>query len=271
MSRSRVVFLQENTELCLLQINSMNASPSLTRHAYPSLLDPTSPQLLPGHLNFQTTGHLPYLDFTQMNPVGSDNPRRPDADRGASVSEPGDASADPGALSAEARANAAGRRKPVSALHKTICRRSINGQTCCSKASPYQGRLQEHVKATIAPYKYPRSVMRWAGFDRAGAQRLCALARTAGAGDQTKRGCARCQRMRRGVARSPTHSVTPDRTRLQSVSVRLYIHLGRAAGGNFLNSPCALWCGARRHHRQPVPPGEAAIVAEARLIWLVVI
>jgi hypothetical protein len=68
-------FLQENIELCLLQINSMNASSSLTRQAYPSLLDPTSPQLLPGDLNFQTTGHLPYLYFTRMNPVGADNPR----------------------------------------------------------------------------------------------------------------------------------------------------------------------------------------------------
>jgi hypothetical protein len=67
-------FLQENTELCLLQINSMNVSSSLTRHAYPSLLDPTSPQLLPGDLNFQTTGDRPYLYFTQMNPVGPDNP-----------------------------------------------------------------------------------------------------------------------------------------------------------------------------------------------------
>jgi hypothetical protein len=69
-----VGLLQENTELCLLQINSMTASSSLTRQAYPSLLDPTSPQLLPGDLNFQVTGRLPYLYFTQMNPVGPDNP-----------------------------------------------------------------------------------------------------------------------------------------------------------------------------------------------------
>jgi hypothetical protein len=67
-------FLKENTELCLLKISSMNAKSSLTRQAYPSLLDPTSPQLLPGDLNFQTTGELPYLYFTQMNPVGPDNP-----------------------------------------------------------------------------------------------------------------------------------------------------------------------------------------------------
>jgi hypothetical protein len=67
--------LQENTELCLLQINSMNASSSLARQAYPSLLDPTSPRLLPGDLNFQATGRRPYLYFTQMNPVGPDNPR----------------------------------------------------------------------------------------------------------------------------------------------------------------------------------------------------
>jgi FG-GAP-like repeat len=66
--------LQENTELCLLQINSMNnADSSLTRQAYPSLLDPASPQLLPGDLNFQITGNLPYLYFTQMNPVASDD------------------------------------------------------------------------------------------------------------------------------------------------------------------------------------------------------
>ena len=74
-TRLPVGFLQDNTELCLLQINSMNASLSLTRHAYPSLLDPTSPLLLPGDLNFETTGRLPYLYFTQMNPVGSDNPQ----------------------------------------------------------------------------------------------------------------------------------------------------------------------------------------------------
>jgi hypothetical protein len=67
-------FLEQNTELCLLQINSMNASSSLTRQAYPSLLDPTSPLLLPGDLNFQATGYLPYLYFTQMNPVGPGNP-----------------------------------------------------------------------------------------------------------------------------------------------------------------------------------------------------
>ena len=55
----------------------MNAKSSLTRQAYPSLLDPTSPQLLPGDLNFQTTGELPYLYFTQMNPVGPDHPDNP--------------------------------------------------------------------------------------------------------------------------------------------------------------------------------------------------
>jgi hypothetical protein len=65
--------LKENTELCLLQINSMNASSTLPRHAYPSLLDPTSPLLLPGDLNFQATGYRPYLYFTQMNPVGPGN------------------------------------------------------------------------------------------------------------------------------------------------------------------------------------------------------
>jgi hypothetical protein len=66
-------FPQENTELCLLQINSMNADSMLTRQAYPSLLDPTSPLILPGDLNFQTTGIRPYLYFTQMNPMGPDN------------------------------------------------------------------------------------------------------------------------------------------------------------------------------------------------------
>jgi hypothetical protein len=66
-------FLKANTELCLLQINSMTASSTMTRQAYPSLLDPTSPLLLPGDLNFQATGFRPYLYFTQMNPVGPGN------------------------------------------------------------------------------------------------------------------------------------------------------------------------------------------------------
>src|SRR5262249_14393395 len=52
------------------------------RQAYPSLLDPTSPQLLPGDLNFQITGNQPYLYFTQMNPAGpgTDNPQGLDRD-----------------------------------------------------------------------------------------------------------------------------------------------------------------------------------------------
>jgi hypothetical protein len=66
-------FLKENTELCLLQINSMNAPNTLAQQAYPSMLDPTSPLLLPGDLNFQTTGFRPYLYFTQINPMGPDN------------------------------------------------------------------------------------------------------------------------------------------------------------------------------------------------------
>lgn len=66
-------FLPQNTELCVLQINSMSADSSLTRHAYPSLLDPNSPQVLWGDLNFQAIGQWPYLYFTQMKPVGPTN------------------------------------------------------------------------------------------------------------------------------------------------------------------------------------------------------
>ena len=62
--------LSTDTEYCLLQINSMNADSSQTRHAYPSLLDPENE---PGDLNFQTIRFSPYLYFTQMNPVGPNN------------------------------------------------------------------------------------------------------------------------------------------------------------------------------------------------------
>ena len=59
--------LSTNTEYCLLQINSMyNKDSSLTRYAYPSLLDPEHE---PGDLNFQSIRFSPYLYFTQMNPV----------------------------------------------------------------------------------------------------------------------------------------------------------------------------------------------------------
>jgi len=65
--------LEQDTETCLLQINSINVANTETRHAYPSLLDPASPQLAPGDVNFQYSGYLPYLYFTQMNPVGPGN------------------------------------------------------------------------------------------------------------------------------------------------------------------------------------------------------
>lgn len=58
-------------ETCLLQINSIGnwqANPSLTGQAYPSLLDPTSPEIAPGDRNFMHSGQQPYLYFTQLNP-----------------------------------------------------------------------------------------------------------------------------------------------------------------------------------------------------------
>lgn len=60
-----------SAETCLLQINSManwQANPSRTGHAYPSLLDPTSPAIMPGDRNFQFTGSAPFLYFTLLNP-----------------------------------------------------------------------------------------------------------------------------------------------------------------------------------------------------------
>ena len=72
--------LQENTEICLLQINSINKPSTLTRHAYPSLLDPASATFGNGDLNFQFSGYLPYLYFTQMNPTGPNNPQGWDRD-----------------------------------------------------------------------------------------------------------------------------------------------------------------------------------------------
>ncbi len=60
--------LQLDTETCLLQINSINVATTNTRHAYPSLLDPTSPTIQPGDTNYMHTGTSPYLYFTQMNP-----------------------------------------------------------------------------------------------------------------------------------------------------------------------------------------------------------
>ncbi len=70
-------------EACLLQINSIanwQADTTRTGHAYPSLLDPTSPQLMAGDRNFQYSGALPFLYFTQLNPVGPGNPHGFDRD-----------------------------------------------------------------------------------------------------------------------------------------------------------------------------------------------
>ena len=72
--------LEQDTERCLLQINSINVASSQIRHAYPSLLDPASAQFAPGDVNFQYSGYLPYLYFTQMNPVGPANPKGWDRD-----------------------------------------------------------------------------------------------------------------------------------------------------------------------------------------------
>jgi len=65
-------------ETCLLQINSFANWQTMTNQplsgqAYPSLLDPTSPQLRPGDRNFQYSGAQPYLYFTQLNPLGMGN------------------------------------------------------------------------------------------------------------------------------------------------------------------------------------------------------
>ena len=70
-------------ETCLLQINSIanwQANQPLTGQAYPSLLDPASPQLAHGDRNFQFSGAQPYLYFTQLNPVGTGNPHGYDRD-----------------------------------------------------------------------------------------------------------------------------------------------------------------------------------------------
>jgi hypothetical protein len=67
-------------ETCLLQINSITnwqssrqSSTPITGQAYPSLLDPTSPQIAPGDFNFQRSGARPWLYFTQLNPYGAQN------------------------------------------------------------------------------------------------------------------------------------------------------------------------------------------------------
>ena len=70
-------FSPQTPETCLLQINSManwQGNPSVTGQAYPSLLDPMSPELSPGDLNFMYSGKKPFLYFTQLNPVGDNNP-----------------------------------------------------------------------------------------------------------------------------------------------------------------------------------------------------
>jgi len=60
-------------ETCLLLVNPIQAGTSGYRQAYPSLLDPTSPQLTPGDVNFMYSGASPYLYFTQIYPIGTAN------------------------------------------------------------------------------------------------------------------------------------------------------------------------------------------------------
>jgi hypothetical protein len=60
-------------------IDRWSASTTLEGEAYPSLLDPTSPDIeaeaipnrTPGDLNFQYSGAHPYLYFTLLHPIGS--------------------------------------------------------------------------------------------------------------------------------------------------------------------------------------------------------
>jgi hypothetical protein len=62
-------------EKCLLQITSMASwqnDKSLTGQAYPSLLDPASPRLVRDDRNFQYSGVLPFLYYTQLNPIGTE-------------------------------------------------------------------------------------------------------------------------------------------------------------------------------------------------------
>jgi len=65
-------------EVCLLQTNSIRAwqtsTTPLTGQSYPSLLDPTSPQLGAGDRNFQYSGSAPYLYYTQLNPRPKSGP-----------------------------------------------------------------------------------------------------------------------------------------------------------------------------------------------------
>jgi len=63
-------------ENCLLQITSStnwHANDLPAGQAYPSLLDPASPQLMRGDRNFQYSGVQPYLYFTQFNPKTNEN------------------------------------------------------------------------------------------------------------------------------------------------------------------------------------------------------
>src|SRR4029077_11578555 len=57
-------------ETCLLQTNSIGAwqgSTTLIGQSYPSLLDPNSPKLAAGDRNFQHSGSMPFLYYTQLN------------------------------------------------------------------------------------------------------------------------------------------------------------------------------------------------------------
>jgi hypothetical protein len=62
-------------ETCLLRVNPIQAANTAYRQAYPSLLDPASPQLGQGDVNFLFSGPSPFLYFTQIYPLGPGNPK----------------------------------------------------------------------------------------------------------------------------------------------------------------------------------------------------
>jgi hypothetical protein len=73
---------------CLLQINSMakwkgswTSKTPLAGQAYPSLLDPASPGIAPGDLNYQYSGQSPFLYYTRLNPAGPNTNNKDGNDR----------------------------------------------------------------------------------------------------------------------------------------------------------------------------------------------
>ena len=70
-------------ETCLLQVNGIAAwqqQQGMTGAAYPSLLDPQSPELVSIDLNFQFSGATPFLYYTRLNPKGPGNLEGEDRD-----------------------------------------------------------------------------------------------------------------------------------------------------------------------------------------------